>query len=847
MTAVGADDLMMRKESLIERGIRIALTLGMLFAVGVGGMYDAGNGLGAAENASGVVGGSATAESAEHAGRRVSTEKAIDMTEVSEAEKNPGVRTARAILTQDDPEVELQGSVLTYGGLGVTFPEEIELRRIVPQDNGNLFETGHFCSDGSKGRILELCGAQDVYADRVGGDGIEMYLALPPRVRFLHYTAVYDSETALICAFFDLLPEAVGHRMYADEENREYAYRLEQDGYLYLFLVRGEEVCLVQEIAEEEDCSFGQLLTDGMAYWQEDGKTVGFWQKSDAFAYRKIVPEEGISLFYVSERTADSARLWLYREGDYARPCQEIYGYCKAERDIRVEDVNFDGCPDLADYADIFLWNRQTKTYVRAQADIPLYYLYHRQFPETESFWGNSTYQASQNRDSVWQAEAVWQWSGSNLVKKRECVVSHVEEGVRVCAYEHTGQVLFDETFSLEEWEQEEQGRVLQLYRQFYDGMVPEAVYGVEHRLEGGQKDIPQGLLDEIKEAGYPDSMVSGKELSELEALSLAEKDMAVRQQVQRAARYHYRYTVMAADCDNDGRTDLIWQLDGTFIGGTSGNVEYVFLQGQEDGSYRETDSFYELREKFDIISYEGKNYLCYLGIEPLTMVYNGYIVRSYADGKMTEEARLFEAFDRYETPEVWAEMGYEEPAADMAEKCSALKEQFDEGMMIEGEAEQRINNASEQPSAYEIVSYQCDLDNNGKEEQYSKWVRELSFFDGGVYLDFCLDGEVLKEAEGGDGQDGAAGQAGGIALLTEALEGSADTPVALWVEEYEGKNLVYVLCLTGLYDYKITGYLVEETDCKKVCEIVVDAVYCVEQECSQTHLFSCLSISLAT
>ncbi len=46
----------------------------------------------------------------------------------------------------------------------------------------------------------------------------------------MHYTAAYDSEMALLCAFFDVLPGAVGCRMYADREKGEYAYRLEQGG-----------------------------------------------------------------------------------------------------------------------------------------------------------------------------------------------------------------------------------------------------------------------------------------------------------------------------------------------------------------------------------------------------------------------------------------------------------------------------------------------------------------------------------------------------------------------------------------------------------------------------------------
>lgn len=746
-----------------------------------------------------------------------------------------GVKTAPACLTQDEPELGMQGNGLTYGGLAVTLPAGIEAKRIDAQDNGNLFESGHFLSDGSRGRILDLSGAQDIYADRVGGDGIEVFLSLPPRVRFLHYTAVYDSETALLCAFFDLLPEAVGCRMYADEEKNEYAYRLEQDEYLYLFLVKGEEVCLVQEIAEEEDCSFGQLLADGMVRWQDGGGTVGFREKPDAFTYRRLVPEEGLPLLYVSERQGDGQELRLYREGYYEKPFREIPAYIKAERNIRVEDVNFDGCPDLTGYGEIFLWDRQMKTYVRAQAEIPLYYLYHRQFPESASFWVNSTYGASQNGDSVRQAEAIWQWEGRVLTKKRECVVSCVEEDVRVWAYEDTPeQLLFDETFSLREWEQEEQGRVLQLYRRFYDGMVPETVYGVEHRLEGGKTYIPQGLLDEIDgviaagEDPHILSKIGDGKVTKEEALALANKDMAVRQQVQSAARFQYSYTILEADCDNDGRADLVWQLDGSYIGGMSGNVEYVFLQGQQDGSYAETDSFSESRETFHVISYEGKNYLCYERIEPLTMICNGYIARSYVNGKLVEEARVYEALDYYESPRMWAEAGYEKLAADMAEKCDAVKGQFEEGKLIEGEVERRTDGTSERMSAYEPVSYWCDLDNDGKEEKYSKWTRELVFFDGGVHLEFRVETDDEAEQDGVDGQDDGNR---GLAGLREELESSADTPVALWAERYEGKNIVHVLWLTGLDDYKITGWLVEEADCSRIYEIAVDAVYRVEQE----------------
>lgn len=224
---------MMIREGLIERGIRIVLTLGMLLMVSGGGMCGAGYGFGTGENAGDAGHGLAAGGNEENAGSGSGAEKSTGMagatvshdgsktgnagrgtadsvwkkkTEAFSTE-NLGARTAGATLTQDEPEVGLQGNVLTYGGLCVAFPEEIEPERIEAQDNGNIFDNGRFLSDGSKGRILDLCGAQEVYADQVGGDGIEVYLALPLRVRLMHYRAIYESETALLCALFDLLPE----------------------------------------------------------------------------------------------------------------------------------------------------------------------------------------------------------------------------------------------------------------------------------------------------------------------------------------------------------------------------------------------------------------------------------------------------------------------------------------------------------------------------------------------------------------------------------------------------------------------------------------------------------------
>ncbi|MDE5718636.1 MAG: hypothetical protein K2I53_13680 [Lachnospiraceae bacterium] len=144
---------------------------------------------------------------------------------------------------------------------------------------------------------------------------------------------------------------------------------------------------------------------------------------------------------------------------------------------------------------------------------------------------------------------------------------------------------------------------------------------------------------------------------------------------------------------------------------------------------------------------------------------------------------------------------------------------------------------------------YWCDLDNDGQEEGYDKSIRHLANFYGKNYLEFTLQADAMAgqnhtaEKDGTDGHMGTAeeddlnGQYAheqknrGIEMLMEEMQDSPYTPMALWVEEYAGKNIVQALYMMGLDDYRITGYLVETSDCGKVYEIAADAVYRVVQE----------------
>ncbi len=700
---------------------------------------------------------SADGKVTESAGQEAADNAAESGTVQAGAVEKLGVKTEPAALTQDEPEIEMQGNTLTYGGLTVELPEGIEARPVDAQDNGNIFCTGHFLSDGNKGRILELRGAQEVYADweedECGLYGLpKIYYPMPPiaspRVRLFHYRAAYGSETALLFALFDFLPEATGYRMYADGSRGEYAWRLEQDGCVFFFLVREEDVYLVQEMEEEEDYGFDVFLKDGAVRWKDSGEAVGFCEEPEAAAYRKLAPEKGISLLYVHEDRS----LQLYREGYYETPCQTLQ-VTWSEGLTQIEDVNSDGCSDIVGFEritasdEVYLWNRRTKTYEKEQTKA-----------------GDGT--APGTGDIEKQGEESGRKIPQGLLDEIANVMAAGKDAV-ILSRVGNGRDPSDPDFS-----------------------------GVDGRY-----------------GDWLNGMISGRILTQEEALVLAGRDMAVRQQVQNAARAAYSYALVEADCDNDGRADLFWQLDGHYIGGVTGTVEYVFLKGQPDGSYVKTDDFQEQRESFNVIAYEGKNYLCCVDFDSDRMIYNGYTVRRYEDGKRVEEAAVHMVPERYEIRRISAQEGYEKLQAEMTEKCTAVKEKLDQGQRMTGGAEQAVEDLSTLS-----WNYICDLDNDGLEEEYDKSVWRFVLFDGWARMGF----HVTKS--GGEKEQR------GITMLSEEIEDSTDTPMELWAETYEGKNIVHVLYMTGLDDFRIAGYLVEENGYSKVYEIQADAVYRVEQ-----------------
>lgn len=732
--------------------------------------------------------------------------------------------TAPATLIADEQALEISGNRLSYGNLVIELPEGIDAVQIEREECGNIF------AEWEEGEVIDLTGAEEVYLERVTSEG-SMRTGMAPRIWMMHYRAEYEEELSLLSALLSLLPsDAQGYCIYGDEEQKEYCYRmLREDSCQYFIFVQDKDVYLVEEITVVGSRSanlytFGYLLKDGALRWQDSGKCVGY-SGADGCLYRRLVPEEGFALLSVYEPDAENVDgdFHFYLEGRFNAPYQTLQmerGYL-----IWIEDMNFDGSPDLVGSGDeMFLWDQAEKKYdpVWLTLEIEKYYLLHWRIPETETIWGHTAGRISS--ELTYETESLWQWEGSRLLKKRECVQETGEDHIRLYAYEGSPtNLMFDEEFTIEQWEQEEQGRVRSLYEQFYDNMAPEELYGVYHVREPAAESVPQALLEELTETvsekaetAWVDRLRIDRVLSEEEVDLLADQNLDIRLEALMTARYSGDYVMIEADCDNDGIMDIIAQV---YTGGSAGLTEYIFFKGCPDGSFVKTDDFGSVSEEFAVISWQGKNYLCRMTYDYAKKIGHGITLIAFEDGKRSKEASLIRVPEQYD---VWiADVEDDLPqsvandysllAAGIAKDALKIKEQLDGYQTVTGNAEQRVSEGNVEEK------FQSDLDNDGEMEQYHKylWMTSNRLSDR---LYFSCTGEE-EEA--------------GVRALQEEMnemEAEACMPLMMWVDSHEGVNIVHVFYLTGLDDFRIIGYRIEDNDCVSVYEVNVDADYGVSQ-----------------
>jgi hypothetical protein len=636
---------------------------------------------------------------------------------------------------------------------------------------------------------------------------------------------VYESRWELLSALMDLLPDT-SLCVQKVTDASEYVFTYESDYKNGYILVHEDDIYIVEDIKAEWGYNFEEFLNDKLVLWENTQNVLAIGDTSgraNKKLYDKIDVEKHYTLFVLQSVDSDNTRrVLLFRDGYFDSAVAE-FSFAEASGTVVFEDCNFDGCPDMmVSETNIYLWNTKQKTYEPAQMpkDFEKYSWKTERYPDTQTILGyDDEYgKGPEHWSDVDHKEMLWKWEGTALVKKRECIANVREEGVRIRAYEGSPEnVLFDETFTKEEWEKNSV-QVQKRYQQFYAGMIPEENDEKLHRIDYNQEHIeyiPQALLDIItntmldgKKLEMLEGMVNDKKLTTEEALALAKDNLALRSDMIGAVRSGNVIAVMT-DADNDGIADIVAQ---EFFGGTAGFTEYVFYKGQEDGTYQRTSSYDAVKEKFAVLSYDGKNYLCRILYDYNKKIYDGIFLACYVDGVQVQTATLTlfpEAYDVKLTE--CTEEKYKAYAEEIFQNSLGFKEMIDEYKSIDGSSEEKL-------SLEEQYKYQCDLDNDNVAEQYNKSIWEPSNMGTFAHLNFYGEGE-------------------GIEHTNDALEAADGTPFMMWVEPFEGKNIINVISLTGLHDFEITGFLLNGAEYTRIYRITAEVTYGVSKELStQMH-----------
>lgn len=711
--------------------------------------------------------------------------------------RSGGVEAPVAALTEIITPVQTAGNRVYYGNLVIDLPDGVTASLQNP-----------WMKEQYTGDVIDLEG----YGDNL----------LPPRIWITHYRADDMGMWAMTGALLDhLLPDTTLRYVYRDRDENINVFTYtngDKNGYI---LNRGEDIYIVEELMYEYKYVFGGLIDDKAVRWN-DGQEVGsrFNNKWLTFFDRLHIGEDSFLALRYTESDGDGRRwLSLIRDDDSGgRSADEAGVYQRIEIHpvertsdewITYKDCNFDGYTDIIASSDaVYLWNPDEKKYREAQVSGEFLSLPYRvYFPETETIWGyiyDNVDSEPADRNDFDEMESLWQWEGDELVKKRECVAQARADVVNLQAYDMvSGKMLFEQSVRQEEYS-DGSANVQALFAQFYEKLAPADAFSRFHTISYSKEDmthIPQGFLDQVEGAMLDGTeletlkpMVNDRELSDEEILAIARDNTDMRQTV--IDKSWAGYLMITADGDNDGIMDIIARES---YGGSDGAVDFVFYQGQADGTFRRTDVYPTVRQEFGILAYDGGNYLFRTLFDYEKQIYNGISIMYYENGVCVERADLMLVPEQYETTLAYCTSEkYRAYAQQLATDSLTYKETYEDEANCLGTAEEKLSGYAE---------YQCDLNNDGVMDSYEKTLSYTSSINVCNHLHF----------EGG----GSAAE-----MVNESLGTLEGTPVMMWVDEAAGKNVVNVMSQTGLEDMAVTGFLFNGSSYRKLYEIRVDAAY---------------------
>lgn len=714
-------------------------------------------------------------------------------TQTQNQDTNTSIQEGTQKMVPLETKIQLGKNTLSYGKLQITLPAGVTIEEQKPKNDTH---------------VIDLIGAEK-----------NENAPFPPRIWLSHYQAVYQNKWELASALLDVLPDTTLRIYDKLGDNLHYLFtynRQNKNGYV---LAYQNDICIVEEIVAESGYSFGNLLEIDAVHWEDSIQKLDVRRNNIDYAdLNKIKAEKDCTLLAVQSADKEETReISLFRDGYFSALIMKL-SFAECPFNIEFEDYNFDGCTDMiVPWTEIILWNTDKKKYEEVQMprDFPIRSGAIIHYPQTRTIWGyDREYVKDASGWSSWdyydETETLWRWEKTAIVKKRECVTEVREESVRIWAYEgNPSNMLFDETFTTKEWEQNSV-RVQKRYQQFYDGMVWEEGGGKLHKIDYDQEHqeyIPRSLLDIIKKAML-DGTVSetikkfqiDSQLTNDAVLTIAKDNLEMRSDMIWAKRLGGHYYLDMADVDNDGILDLI---GNEYLNGSEG--EYSLYQGQKDGTYEKTQSPSFMTKQFVILSYDGKNYLCrtFYGYDRKRNI----SLSCYVDGALAETVHLAFFPEKYEIRLAeCAEDQYKTLAEDVLQNAVSYKEKIDKG--------KNINGGSEEESSFDRYGYQCDLNNDGLLEHYNKDV----WTEGDlIYLHFSSEDAGIEEA---------------VCEMEQSVEGSA---VMMWAEPFAGENIINIISVTEQEGFEITGFLLNGTEYKKQYRITADVVYGVRQSCIYT------------
>lgn len=666
-----------------------------------------------------------------------------------------------AEIFQEEVPVELTGEEFIFGGLRVALPEQSTWEYQERED-----EVSCVCLSSTE-KLFE-------------------------KLYFTHYKVKWNDKWELILAAMEYFcgdnKEIVWFSVTDSEEIGVYGST--KSGKSFYMLVFGEELYLLEEewarsFGVEELCREGRLKSD------EIGGSIDISMRD---GIRRSGEREAVYLLEGSHGRDD--RIVVYRGGNFEKPVQILDGY-----NIVVEgDINFDGYLDISKRdsggsdREYLLWSGADGKFVKA--DVP-----------TDGYWAgkiNEEFQTIWTYDDTYgaeeiteEAEKLYVWEGAMLKEIRNIVCQIGEEEVVVTLTDtESGKCLASGTFGKRGWTNDP--GVRKLYEQFYDGYAPKELFCVGHDAPGEEELIPESLVEALSQAfleGTQDelrkSLETGRELSdsEMAAAGLKSADIAGVEEMYEDS-YFGHVRMWQADLDNDGLEDIFSEEYG---GGSGGFTDYILYQGREDGEYVRTGrGSSDVRWQHTIIGWEGKNYVCRDEVDYGKRILSGLVVEGYRDGELTETVRLNLMPEKQEVSITFCRDGWQEAAEKERLAAPAFHEQADHDDVVIGDAERKSEN-----SEGETVFF-SDIDNDGVEESYIKRIWLASSMNSVDGLEFGMEESAERET------------------LERVFSDGSDKwgmrrPMMLWVDAHGGENIVHVMYRTGMYDYIVEGYLLEE------------------------------------